>query len=184
MEFTIHCQPRPNQKVKALRRSGFIPVVLYGQKETESIPLVLDTKATQHLLQHSQVNNSLVTVKVDNLSLSVPAILREVQTNPANHNDVYHLSFLAVDGEQALSVTVPLKFIGKPQGVTNDNGILDIALSSLELSCVSGIIPEEITVDISEMKVNHTLHLQDLILPEGVTAQGTPERIIVSVVGG
>lgn len=180
MEFTIKCQPRPNIKPKALRRSGLIPVVLYGHDKTESLELVLDEKTTKTFLQRSQVNNSLITLEVDDINLSVPSLLREVQVHPANHHHIYHLAFWAF-GNQSVTVTVPITFTGKAQGVTNGNGAVDIGLYSLELSCLAGAIPEEIVVDLTPMDVNDTLHVQDLALPDGVTSSGSPDRIVVSI---
>lgn len=180
MEFTIKCLPRPDLKPKALRRSGLIPVVLYGHDKKEALTLALDTKTTKSFLQKSQVNNSLVTLEVDELNLSIPTLLREIQTHPTNRHDVYHLSFWAF-GNQSVTVTVPITFIGKALGVTNGNGAVDIGLYSLELSCKSGVIPEAIVVDLTPMDVNDTLHVQDLILPEGVVSDGAPDRIVVSI---
>ena len=181
MEFKIDCQTRPSVKNKALRRQGLVPGVLYGVNGSESLSLVLDEHTAARMLQKTQINNSLITVDVKELELSVPSLLREVQKNPANNHEIYHLSFWAV-GEQSLHVTVPLKIVGKAAGIADGTGVLEIALSSLEASCLSNSIPEDIIIDISHMHTNDVLTIRDIVLPTGVVAIGALDRKVVSII--
>jgi large subunit ribosomal protein L25 len=43
-------------------------------------------------------------------------------------------------------------------------------LSELEVSCLASALPEFITVDLANLDVGHSIHVSDLVLPEGVTA--------------
>ncbi len=180
MDFVIDCCPRPKLNPGTLRRSGQIPIVLYGHSGTESLSLAADKKRVLALLLAAKVNNSLVTVNIKELDLSFKALLKEVQTHPFN-NDVYQLSFFAIDAQKQLTVTVPLNFTGQASGVIEENGAMDTVLNSLEVHCLSGVIPERINIDVSQLKVGNILHVQDLVLPEGISFTGASDRVVVSV---
>lgn len=180
MEFVVDCQPRPHQNPRTLRRSGLIPAVLYGHNGTDSLSLAVDSKIVKKLLLTAKVKNSIITVNVKELGLSVITLLQDVQTHPWN-GDIYQLDFFAVNAQKQLTITVPLNFTGKAIGVTDEDGSLDMVLNSLEVHCLSGVIPERINIDISNLKIGNILHVEDLVLPEGVTSAGAADRVVVSV---
>lgn len=181
MEFSVECEPRKSDiNPRKLRRMGQIPVVLYGHKETESVSLTLPTVAAEKMLNAVEINNTLITVKVPELSLDCQSLLREVQTHPWKDN-IYHLSFFAISGQDSVTITAPLNFIGEPIGVKNEDGSLDLVLNSLELQCDPQSIPESIEIDISHLKVGDAIHVDELTLPKGVSSTGEEKRVVVSV---
>ena len=156
-------------------------MVLYGHSGAESLSLAADQKSVKSLLSAAKINNSQVTVKVKDKNLSFNTLLKEVDTNPVNHSDIYQVVFFAIDANKQLAITVPLQFTGDAIGVNQEDGVLDTVLTALEVHCVSGDIPDHISVDVSEMKVGDILHVGDLVLPEGISPDGAPERVVVSV---
>lgn len=181
MDFTIECEPRNSDiNPRQLRRAGQIPAVLYGHKKAESVSLSLPTVVAEKMLAAVEVNNTLVEVKVPELSLKCVSLLRDVQTHPWK-GELYHLSFFAISGQDNVTITAPLNLIGEPIGVKNENGSLDVVLTSLELQCEPQNIPEFIEVDISSLKVGDAIHVKELKLPKGVVSEGEEDRVVVSV---
>ncbi len=181
MAVTVECQTRPEgSKPKALRRSGQIPANLYGHKGTESVALTIDAKTVERLLKKAAVNNTLIDLKVSDISWQGKTLLREVQSHPAKGH-TYHLSFFAVAGHGDMTVEVPLNFVGDAVGVKQEGGILDTVINQLQVSCSPEDIPQSIDIDVSSMKVGDTWNLGDIVLPEGVTAIGEPDQLVVSV---
>lgn len=180
MNFTIDCQARPQQTPKAMRRSGMIPVVVYGHNGSESLSLAAESKSIKTLLLSATVNNAQVTVNVKEDGQSYKTLLKEVDTNPLSR-EVYQVAFFSIEGQKKLTVTVPLTFVGEAKGTTEDNGVLDMVLNSLEVDCRPKAIPEEIVVDVTELKVGDILHVSELVLPKGVVQTGVPERVVASV---
>lgn len=181
MEITVECQKRATgSKSKALRRDGLIPAVLYGHKGAESVSLTLDAKTAQTLVREASVNNTLIQVKVPDLSWSGKALLREVHTHPWK-GFLYHLSFFSVASQDSLLVDVPLAFIGEAPGVDKEGGALDTVLTELQVQCAPGDIPESIEVDVSSLGIGSSIHVHELALPKGVEVMGEPERVVVSV---
>ncbi|UXE60427.1 MAG: 50S ribosomal protein L25 [Woronichinia naegeliana WA131] len=93
---TIECQKRPeNSNPKALRREGLIPATLYGHNGTESISLTVGSKEAVTLLRYAKANETLVDVKIPDLSWEGKALIREIQSHPWKRT-LYHLSFFYV----------------------------------------------------------------------------------------
>ncbi|MEA5596561.1 50S ribosomal protein L25/general stress protein Ctc [Rivularia sp. UHCC 0363] len=181
MEMTVECQKRPEgSKTKALRRSGEIPANLYGHKGTESISLVINAKTVERLLKKASVNNTLIDLKVNDIPWQGQTLLREVQAHPASGKP-FHLSFFAVAGHGKMTVEVPLNFIGTAIGVKEEGGMLDTVINEMQLNCLPENIPDAIEIDVTNLKVGDSLHVNDIKLPEGVTLTAESEELVVSV---
>lgn len=181
MEFTVECQKRPDgKKANALRREGHIPAVLYGHDGTNSLSLTIDAKTVETLLRKASVNNSLIMVKVPELSWSGKALLREVQTHPWK-NELYHISFFSIAAQDSVQVTVPLHFTGEPVGVTDEQGSLDTIMTELQVNCAPESIPEAIEIGVSHLNIGDAIHVHELILPKGVEAADEPQRVVATV---
>jgi len=153
---------------------------LYGHKGTESIALTLDAKVVERLMKSGSVNNTLIDLKVTDVPWRGKTLLREVQIHPAKRTP-YHLSFFAVAGHGDTDVEVSLRFVGEPIGVKLEGGVLDTQLSQLQVRCAPENIPDTIEVNVSEMHIGDSLHIEELILPEGVKALGEPGQVVISV---
>ncbi len=182
MDVTVECQKRPEgSKPRSLRRSGLIPAVLYGHKGAESVALTLSAKDAETLLKKATINNTLVQVKIPDISWSGKALLREVQTHPWK-NALYHLSFFSVAAQDSLDVMVQLHFVGEPVGV-KQGGVLEVVISELQVQCAPENIPESIEIDVSNMQIGDVIRVEELVLPPGVTPLSEPERTVVTVAG-
>jgi large subunit ribosomal protein L25 len=181
MSISIECQKRPEtSKPKALRREGLIPAALYGHQGTESISLVIKAKEADTLLKEAKINNTLVDVSIPDLSWKGQALIREVQAHPWKRT-LYHLSFYAIAGHGNLQVQVPIVLVGKSPGVKL-GGTLEQMINELTVECLPGRIPEAIEIDISNMDIGFSLHVGEIILPEGVALVGEPDVTVLSIV--
>lgn len=184
MELTIECKQRPTgSKPNGLRREGLLPAVLYGHKGTESLSLVMEAKAAEILLRSASINNTLVQVKVPELSWQGQALIREVQTHPWRGYP-YHVSFFAVADHGSLEVDVPLNFIGTPKGVRESGGSFDPSMASLHVKCIAAQIPESIDIDVSNLGSGESLTVNQIALPPGVEAQDDGDRVVATVLSG
>lgn len=184
MQVTVECNQRPEgSKPKALRRDGLIPAALYGHNGAESISLTIGAKAVEQLLKDCSVNNTLVSLTIPELSWTGKTLLREVQSHPWKPL-VYHLSFFAISAQDSVEVTIPLDFVGESAGVKLAGGLLDPVITELQVKCAPDSIPEKIEVDVSGLTVGHALHINELVLPDGVTPMITDgSQVVVSVLG-
>lgn len=184
MELTLECQTRPTgSKPKALRRSGSLPVVLYGHDGANSVSLTTNTKDVEMLLRKAAVNSTLIKVNIPDMPWQGQALIREVQSHPWKRTP-YHISLFAVGTQDSLEVDIPLHLTGESIGVKRDGGLLDVVLTSLHVKCAPDAIPDAIEVDISALEVGAALHVHELPLPQGVLPTGEADRVVVSVLAG
>lgn len=181
MPVTIECQTRPEgSKAKALRREGYIPAALYGHNGAESMSLTIKAKDAQTLLKQASLNNTLISVQVPEKSWNGRAIIREIQTHPWR-GDLHHLSFFAIAAQDSLQVTVPVHLVGESPGV-KEGGVIEQIINELQVQCAPDDIPESIEINVSEMGMGTTLHLNEVVVPEGVEILDDLERTVLSIV--
>ena len=83
--------------------------------------------------------------------------------------------------DRAITVGVPVQAQGEATGVTDQGGILEMILREVQVSCLPGLIPEKITVDVSALKIGDVLTVAMLTSPEGVRILNDPGQAVVTV---
>lgn len=180
-QLSINCQKRePTVNPRALRRQGQLPAVLYGHQGAESVSLTVNTKDAEAIVRYAAINNTLIQVNVPDMSWSGQALLREVQAHPWK-GELYHVSFFSVAAQDEVEVEVPLNFTGTPMGVKDEGGTLDILVNEMAIKCAPDNIPETLDIDVSNLSVSDSLHIGDLVLPEGITAVADASKAVVTV---
>jgi len=173
--------------VKAVRRTGRVPGVLYGKtkdKAVRSRPIEIDAKKLNALLHSSSSENVLVDVEVTDLSGAKVdqhlALLLDVQHHPLK-DYIVHIDLHEIDQDEILHAEVPVTSVGEPVGVKNGGGLLETMLRTIRVACLPKNLPELITVEVSHLEIGHSVHVRELKLPEGVTASNPPELPVFSV---
>ncbi len=151
---------------RRLRRCGKLPAILYGGGQ-DPLPLMLDHDAVMHKLEHEAFYSHILTVKVG--GQEVKAVLKDLQRHPYKPG-VLHMDLQRISETEKLRMHVPLHFVGEDvaPGVKQQGGLISHLVTEVEITCLPKDLPEYIDVDVSGLKVNESLHLSDLSLPEGV----------------
>lgn len=169
-EFILNAEARALHGKGASRRlrrlEQKVPAILYGAgKDPQSISLAANElkKATESEAFYA----SVLTLNLD--GESVQAVVKDMQRHPAKGH-VMHADFQRVDANQKLHMNVPLHFMNeeKCKGVKLQGGLIAHQMSEVEIVCYAKDLPEFIEVDMEAYEVGTTLHLTDIVLPEGV----------------
>jgi large subunit ribosomal protein L25 len=165
--LTIEVEPREasgSRSARRLRRSGFVPGVLYGGSHQEGVSFQVGTRELRRVLVDGA---ALIDVKFGK-EKTVPAILKDRQIHPVR-GEVTHIDFLEVDLKEKIRAMVSLELLGADEAVgVKDGGILDHATREVEIEALPTDIPECIEVDVSELNVGDTLTLDKVTTPDGV----------------
>ena len=181
MNISVECKSRPEgSKPKALRREGLIPAALYGHDGANSISLTIPAKQAQMLLREAAVNNTLIDLKVPDISWKGKALIREVQAHPWKRT-LNHVSFFTVSADQQVVIVVPIVVVGQ-DAATEEGGIVEQIMTELNISCAADSIPESIEIDVSSFEVGSTMHVGEIVLPPGAEVLDDRERTVISVV--
>jgi len=150
---------------RALRRAGKVPGVIYGHgREPEA--LAVDTTALNKMLVGVSAATAIVDVTVDGRA-PVKALIREIQRDPVRPIEILHLDLYEVHADETITLSVPVRLIGVPDGVRNHGGVLDHSLRELEIEVLPADIPEHIDLDVSGLGIGKSLFVRDIKLPKG-----------------
>jgi large subunit ribosomal protein L25 len=164
---------------RALRRSGKIPGVIYGHgREAEAV--AIDTSTLTKMLVGVSAATAILDVTVDERA-PVKALIREIQRDALRPGTIIHLDLYEVRGDEEITLEVPVRLIGVPDGVRNFGGVLDHVLRELEIEVLPGNIPEHIDLDVTALTIGHSLFVRDLQVPNAKVLND-PDTPICTVV--
>ncbi|MEN9562838.1 MAG: ribosomal protein [Chloroflexota bacterium] len=165
------------KQVKALRREGQLPAVIYG-RHLEPISILLEAHGTGLALAKVSAS-SLVTIDVD--GKEYPALVRERQRDYIK-GVLTHVDFLAVDMNEKLRTSVGLAYVGVSGAVKDYNGVIVHNLERLEVECLPGDLPERINVDIALLKqIGDIIRVRDVIVSDKVRILADEDETIAVV---
>jgi large subunit ribosomal protein L25 len=163
------------KQVKALRRAGELPAVIYG-RHVEPISISLEAHNASLVLA-KLTSSSLVTLDVDGTEFT--AIVREKQRNYIK-GVLTHVDFLALDLSEKIRTKVRLTYTGVSSAVKDYSAVLVHRLDALEVECLPTDLPERITVDISSLKeIGNSIRVSEITVPENVAVLDDPDEIAI-----
>ncbi len=168
-----------NGPARVLRRAGQIPAVLYGRK-MEPVLLSVSTKDLELILKDGSFGQVILNLVIQNgKKVTKAAMIKELQTHPVS-GSLIHIDFYEVDMKRQIKVMVPVVTTGKSVGI-EEGGLLNIVRRELEVLCLPGDIPEAIEIDISELGIGDSVHLEDVPLGENVEVATDVNYTVVTV---
>ena len=150
---------------RRLRRSGKTPGILYGGPTP--INIAVDPREVFRIIHGHEGSTQLLRVTFAGSKDSRMVILRDLQLDPVSENLV-HVDLQEVNMDKPIQVTVALRHVGEPVGVRDTQGILEMVLREVQVSCLPANIPEDIKADVSNLAIGDVLTVADLAVPEGV----------------
>ena len=162
------------KQVKALRRAGKLPAVIYG-RHTEAIKINLDAHSAS-LTLGKLTSSSLVTINVD--GTEYPALVREKQRDYIK-NRLLHVDFLAVSLTEKIRTRVSVHFSGVSGAVKDYNAVLVKNLEELEVECLPTDLPERIEVDITPLaKPGDGIRVREVKVADNIRILNDPETMV------
>jgi large subunit ribosomal protein L25 len=164
---------------RTLRREGKVPAVIYGHgREAESVSV--ETAALKKMLVGISAATTIVDVTVDKRA-PVKALIREIQRDSLRPAEIIHLDLYEIRGDEEITLEVPIRLIGIPDGVRNFGGVLDHVLRELEIEVLPADIPEHVDLDVTALTIGHSLFVRDLQVPKAKVLND-PDTPICTVV--
>lgn len=153
---------------RRLRRDGKLPAIVYGGGD-ESVSLTLDHNQMIQNAETESFYSQILTLNVEDKSMQV--IVRDLHRHPYKRL-LMHIDFMRVKADELIQISVPLHYMGEEDcvGVKLGGGIINHVETEVLVSCLPKDLPEFIEVDLSELNVGESVHLSDVIFPEGVTS--------------
>ena len=168
-----------NGPARELRRQGSIPAVFYGPN-TESILLSISTKALELVTKSANIGQLLLNLTIEgDETVTKTAMIRELQVHPLSGNPI-HVDFIEVDMASKINVSIPIVTVGKSKGV-EVGGMLQLVRRELEVLCLPNEIPEFIEVDVSNLDIGDSLHVDEIELGENIENPADVNFTVITV---
>jgi large subunit ribosomal protein L25 len=167
---------------KVIRRDGRIPGVVYHRGEA-SASVSLSLKELNHILHSEAGQNALINLSVkDEPARKDPrlVVLKEVQHHPVSGSPI-HVDFQQISLTEKTRFTVPVVLKGESIGVKNDGGVLEAPAREIVVRCLVTQLPEHIEVDVTNLKLNQSVHVEELKLPAGLELMSDPHAVVAHV---
>ena len=162
------------KQVKAMRRAGKLPAVIYG-RHTDPIIVSLDSHSASLVLGRL-TSSSLVTIDLG--GKEYPALVREKQRDYIK-NRILHVDFLAVSLTETLRASVAVNLVGVSAAVKDYNAVLVTNLQSLEVECLPTDLPERIDIDISVLaRPGDGIRVRDVKVSDKVRLLDDPDTMV------
>lgn len=164
---------------RRLRNAGYIPGILYSHGETEVIKVL---KKDFFNLFHGHISESVIfdlniTDKKDDAKQM--AFVKDYQIDPVT-GDLLHIDFFKVTLGETIHTKVPIVFVGTPIGLKM-GGILEYSEREIEIECLPKNLPSEIKVDVTNLDIDDSIHMNELEFGEDITILSNLDSIVVAV---
>jgi large subunit ribosomal protein L25 len=180
-EIVLNMEPRTvvGKQVKALRRDGNVPAVLYSRRG-EPVILQANNRELLRVLQRAG-GSRLVKLNISGAQDAPMALVREVQREPIK-GSVLHVDFFGVSMTEAIKLEIPIRYEGASPAVTRNEGVLIHSMDAIEIECLPGDLIDAVAIDVSTLeKVGDVIRVSDLKGPAAVKLLADPEATVARV---
>lgn len=172
--FTVYKRDaKANQK--RLRKSGQTPGIIYGEFLKTSIPIRIPTKSLKKLLK---TNNSGSIIAIDVEGTILNCVVKEIQKNSLH--EILHVDLQYTKPNEVIKMRIPVKPIGQ-EALEAKRLVLETHNSFIDLQGSVEKIPEYIEIDVTDMKFEDKILVEDIAIPKDVTVLTNPKTLLAVV---
>ena len=179
-KFTVKAEKRSDlgkNESRRLRVDGKVPVVVYGGG-TESVAVAAELKDLAAVLRSDAGANSVFSLDVAGDVNDV--IFQDRQIHPVTGR-LIHADLRRFSKGEKIEMTVPIHLEGEPEALKEEGAVLNQAMREIKVLCEPANTPDSINVDISGLTTEHSIHVSDLKVGEGIEIHESPETVVASI---
>jgi large subunit ribosomal protein L25 len=164
---------------RSARRSGMIPAIIYGSGTQHTIAVPSKDFLKEYL--KGGIMSKLATLNIDGKKIHV--ITRDVQIHPVTDNPI-HIDFQEIDANKPIKISVRIKVLNEHKCASiKRGGVLNIVLRQAKFYCLPSQLQTSIEIDISELRIGQSIHINDIKLPQGMSPVDKTNFVILSIAG-
>lgn len=181
VEFAINVKTGSGKgNARKVRAGGLVPGIVYGYNTSPAM-VTFDERDLVKALSTPAGRNVFLRFSTSEPALNGSrALVKELQVNPLKRSFT-HADFFMIDPNREIHAMVPVKLTGNSTGVKL-GGIMQIAMREIPVLCKPDFLPESIEIDVTELNLGDSIHVNDITPPEGVQFQAPPKAAICAVV--
>ena len=148
------------------RREGKVPGIVYGDGKEPS-PIQIEFNSLLTKLRAGRFMSTLWNLKVDGQD-DVRVVCRGVQRDVVKDLPT-HIDFMRLHRNTRVNLFIHVTFEGHEESPgLKRGGTLVVVRPEVELVVTASDIPDHITVDLTGREIGDSIHINDVVLPNGV----------------
>ena len=159
---------------RRLRRQGRIPAVMYGHRD----PVLLSIDAREFSRKFQRISESTI-IHLSAGDDTYDVLVKDFQIDHIIER-LEHIDFFEIERGRILRARVMLHFVGNPIGV-REGGLQELLVHEVEVESLPRDLPERIDVEIEQLGVGQSLHVSDLVVPEGVRLLTSQDQVVALI---
>lgn len=176
LELKVEKRTEDGASAGELRRTGFIPAVVYGAHH-EATPISVPITAFEKVLHEA---GEATIVQLTGFGEPLPTLIHEVSYDPMTDHP-QHADFYAVTKGEKVEVAIPIVFVGVSPAVEAGANLVKV-LHEVEVEADPMNLPHSFEIDLSVLAaIDDQIHAEDIVLPEGVTLITEPGEVVALV---
>jgi len=174
-----------NNASRRLRKSGFVPCILYGLK-SEPLNIKVDLKSFKDLIKGKGISSHIFDLHLKEeggKAKKIAALIKDFQIEPLSR-EYSHLDFVRIKMEQEVTIQVPILILNeeKAYGIKEEGGVLQHALREIEIACLPKDIPDHIEIDIIELKIGDMVKISDVKAGDNIKVLSDPNEMVLTII--
>lgn len=161
---------------KEMRKEGFIPCNLYGEKKNENGA----PEALAFAIPFAELRKAVYTPNIYVINLNIDgeahiAIMKEIQFHPVT-DAILHVDFFEITPEKPITVGIPVNLVGLAAGVRL-GGRMSLSIRQIKVTAPYKHIPEKLDIDVTNLEIGKSIKVGSLSF-DGIEI-ATPSEVIV-----
>ena len=161
---------------KEMRKEGFIPCNLYGEKKNENGA----PEALAFAIPFAELRKAAYTPHIHLIILNNDGEARNVRGNGKQVNPVtqaiLHVDFFEITPEKPITVGIPVNLVGLAAGVRL-GGRMSLSIRQIKVTAPYKQIPEKLDIDVTNLEIGKSIKVGSLSF-DGIDI-ATPSEVIV-----
>jgi large subunit ribosomal protein L25 len=181
-DITVNAEVRTSRgknEARRTRRAGQIPAVVYGAYK-DPISVAIDPREITRILRGKSGFNTIFNLAVKD-GETTPVMVLDKQVDPVK-GYLLHADLKRIDLTKRIRVTIPVRTVGEPKGVKVQGGLLEVITRAIEIECLPDEIPQDFTVDVTELMIGMSKRASDVPLTGSMKLVGAPDTVIAHAV--
>ena len=162
---------------RRLVATDHIPGVIYGHGMVP-VKVTVERRDLRVALAGPAGVNTILELQVGDAKY--PAIVKELQRDPVKRV-VRHIDFMQISLTELITMDIPVHLTGTAKAVLSEGGLVDATVNTIQIRATAANIPNEILIDVTAMGMQDVIRRSDVVLPNGVSAVGDPDLVVVTV---
>ena len=179
IEFTVR-ETTGTGACRKIRSKNMVPVILYGPEHKLGLAGTVSARAIAPIANSEARETTVIELTMPD-GKECMALIRDVQRHPISQN-IRHIDFYQVLRGHKIKVEIQIRVINRENAPgVKEGGLLNQITRSVSVDIKPRDIPEDIVIDVAELKLGDEIFVRDLALPEGCDLHTPADTLILQI---